>query len=57
MGLLLKHNIHWVARLTPCGNLTLSPSLPFIQVLPNSEETPGMVRHPQEDSFQDWPWR
>ncbi len=57
MGLLLKHNIHWVARLTPFGILTLSPPLPFIQVLPNSEETPGMVHHPQQDSIQDWPWR
>ncbi len=26
------------------------------QVLPNCEETPGMVRHPQQDSIQDWPW-
>ncbi len=41
MGLLFKHNIYWVARLTPFAILTLSPPLPFIQVLPNGHGPPS----------------
>ncbi len=56
VGLLLKHNIHWVARRTP-DNFNLPTSyFPYVQVPTPNGGQPELMGHPLQSSVQDWPW-
>ncbi len=53
VGLLLKHNIHWVAQRVPVNFNSPTSSFPYVQVrTPNGDQS-DIMTHPLQSSVQD----
>ncbi len=56
VGLLLKDNIHWVARRVLVNFNSPTSSFPYVQVLTPDGDQPDIMTHPLQSYVQDWPW-
>ncbi len=56
VGLLLKHNIHWVARRLSVNFNSPMSSFPYVQVLTPDEDQLDIMTNPLQSSVQDWLW-
>ncbi len=56
VGLLLKHNIPWVAGRVPDNFNSPMSCLTYVQVPTSNGGQPDLMGHPLQSSVQDWPW-